>query len=318
MLRFAARRLLAALLLVWLVASAAFTLTWIAPGDAAGAALGIGASEAALAAERARIGRDRPFLAQYGRWLARAAAGDLGTSFLYRAPVAPLVAERAANTALLGLAALLLAIALGLPPAFAAALRPGSRLARVLSAISIAALSVPPFIGTLVLLFVAARTGLLPAGGMTTAAADAGLFARAAGLASHLPLPALALALPLAAAFERQGTRALTAALASPAVQAARARGAGPARLVFHHAWRLSLGPLIAYTGLACAALLGGAFVVELIAAWPGLGRLTYDALRARDVYLVAGCALAGGVTLSAALFVTDLLGAWADPRTRP
>ncbi|HEX7089887.1 MAG TPA: ABC transporter permease, partial [Longimicrobiales bacterium] len=234
MLRFAARRFVAALFLVWLVASAAFTLTWIAPGDAAGAALGFGASEEALAAERARLGRDRPFLEQYGRWLARAAAGDLGTSFLYRAPVAPLVAERAANTALLGLAALLLAIALGLPPAFAAALRPDSRLARVLSALSVAALSVPPFIGALLLLFVAARTGWLPAGGMTPADASGGILARATTLASHLPLPALALALPLAAAFERQSTRALREALASPAVQAARARGAGPARLVFH------------------------------------------------------------------------------------
>ena len=315
MLRFAARRLLAALLLVWLVASAAFTLTWIAPGDAAGAALGFGASEEALAAERARLGRDRPFLEQYGRWLARAAAGDLGTSFLYRAPVAPLVAERAANTALLGLAALVLAIALGLPPAFYAALRPGSRLARVLSAVSVAALSVPPFIGALLLLFVAARTGLLPTGPPPDA--GDGILVRIGTLASQLPLPALALALPLAAAFERQGTRALRAALASPPVQAARARGAGPARLVFHHAWRLSLGPLIAFAGLACASLLGGAFVVELITAWPGLGRLAYDALRARDVYLVAGCAMAGGITLSAALFAADLLGAWADPRTR-
>jgi peptide/nickel transport system permease protein len=314
--RYAFRRLLAAVVLVWLVASAAFTLTWAAPGDAAQAALGIGASGAEIAAERARLGLDRPFHEQYGRWLARLADGDLGRSFLYHAPVAPMVLDRAANTALLGIAALVLALALGLPPALLCALRPRSLAARAVGTLSLVALSIPPFIGTLGLMLVAARTGWFPAGGMT-AATGAGWLARAADLLEHLPLPALALALPLAATFERQQARALSDALAVPAVQAARARGVGRAQIVFRHAWRLSLGPVVALGGLACAALLGGSFVVEMITAWPGLGRLTYDALRARDLYLVAGCATAGGVVLSAALLASDLLAAWVDPRLR-
>jgi peptide/nickel transport system permease protein len=100
-------------------------------------------------------------------------------------------------------------------------------------------------------------------------------------------------------------------------VQAARARGVNERQIVRRHAWRLSLKPMLALGGLAMAALLGGAFVVETIAAWPGLGRLTHDALRARDIPLVAGCALAGATMLSFGLFVSDVLVAWADPRTR-
>ncbi len=187
----------------------------------------------------------------------------------------------------------------------------------MVAALSVVALSIPPFIGTLGLMLLAARTGLFHAGGMTLAAAGSGWLTRTADVAAHLPLPALALAIPLAATFERQQSRALIEALALPAVQAARARGVGATQIVLRHAWRLSLGPIVALGGLACAALLGGSFVVEMITAWPGLGRLTYDALLARDLPLVAGCAMAGGTVLSFSLLTADLLGAWLDPRQR-
>ena len=182
--------------------------------------------------------------------------------------------------------------------------------------VSLLLLSVPPFVGALALVLVAARTGWLPVGGMTSGGDLTG-FGALADVLWHLPLPALALALPLAATFERQQSAALARALATPAVQAARARGLGHAQVVWRHAWRLSLAPVAALGGLALSALLGGAFVVEMIAAWPGLGRLTYDALRARDLPMVAGCALAGATLLSIGLFVSDVIVAAADPRTR-
>jgi peptide/nickel transport system permease protein len=102
-----------------------------------------------------------------------------------------------------------------------------------------------------------------------------------------------------------------------PAVQNARAKGVPPRRVVYAHAWRLSLKPVAALGGLALAALLGGAFVVETISAWPGLGRLIHDAVRARDVALVSGCAIAGSAMLAAGIFLSDLLVAWLDPRAR-
>jgi len=304
------------LLLIWIVASCGFLLAALAPGDAAVLGSGFGATPAQIAAVRAEAGLDRPLVVQYGRWLSMLVRGDLGTSFLYRAPVGPMVLDRAINTAILALTALLLALVIGLPPAVVSATHPNSIAARGVHAISLLLLSIPPFVGALVLVLVAARTGWLPAGGMTSGADLTG-FRWLADVLWHLPLPALALALPLAATFERQQATALTEALATPAVQAARARGVGEGQIVRRHAWRLSLKPVLALGGLAMAALLGGAFVVETIAAWPGLGRLTYDALRARDIPLVAGCAVAGSTVLAIGLLVSEVLTALADPRVR-
>jgi peptide/nickel transport system permease protein len=314
--RFLIRRALAALLLVWMVASCGFLLAALAPGDVADLGAGFGATPAQIAAVRAEAGLDRPLVVQYGRWLSMVVRGDLGTSFLYRAPVGPMVLDRAINTAVLALTALLLALVIGLPPAIVSATRPRSIIARGVRALSLLLLSIPPFVGALVLVLVAARTGWLPAGGMTSGTDLTGV-SWLADVLWHLPLPALALALPLAATFERQQATALTEALATPAVQAARARGVGEGQIVRRHAWRLSLKPVLALGGLAMAALLGGAFVVETIAAWPGLGRLTHDALRARDLPLVAGCAVAGSTVLAIGLFVSEVLTAWVDPRVR-
>ena len=304
-------RLLASVLLVWFVASCAFLLSAVGPEP-----LAIGASQEEIEAWRRETGADRPLLERYVRWLGGAVRGDLGTSSLYRAPVAPMVVGRAANTAVLAVTALLLALAIGLPPAIHAARHPTSLLSRAIRGTSLALLSVPPFVGALALVFLAARTGWLPLGGMTSSADLSGV-AWMADVLWHLPVPALALALPLAATFERQQAAALAEALALPAVQNARAKGVPPRRVVYAHAWRLSLKPVAALGGLALAALLGGAFVVETISAWPGLGRLIHDAVRARDVALVSGCAIAGSAMLAAGIFLSDLLVAWLDPRAR-
>jgi peptide/nickel transport system permease protein len=314
--RHIAHRAAGAIVLVWAVASCAFLLSASAPGDAASLGLPIGAPPEALAAARAEAGLDRPLALRYGRWLTAAATGDLGTSALYRQPVAPMVAERAGNTAILAVAALVLALGLGIPPALYAARHPGSLAARGVQMASLVLLSVPPFVGALVLVVIAARTGWFPLGGMTGDADRTGI-EWVADLLWHLPVPAMALALPLAATFERQQAASLAGALALPAVQNARAKGVPPGRVVYAHAWRLSLPPVASLGGLALSALLGGAFVVETIAAWPGLGRLMHDALRARDTALVAGCAVAGSALLALGIFLSEVLVAWLDPRVR-
>jgi peptide/nickel transport system permease protein len=136
-------------------------------------------------------------------------------------------------------------------------------------------------------------------------------------VARHLPLPALALALPIAATFERLQSQSITDALHQPFTVAALARGVAPRDVIVRHAWPVSLRPICAVYGLAIGALLSGSFVVEFVTAWPGLGRLMYEALRARDVYLVAGCAAMGGFFLAFGSLVGDLLLAAADPRVR-
>jgi peptide/nickel transport system permease protein len=314
MIRYLIRRLLFAAALVFLVASASLVLARLAPGDFAAAQGGIGANQATVARERAREGLDRPIAAQYAAWLDRAAHLDFGTSLLYGRPVGALVPERAVNTALLAVAALALATLIGLPLGIVTGSRPGA-LSNGIRALSLVLLSMPPLITSLVLVLLAARTGWFPIGGMTSV--DAASARSASDLLWHLALPALALALPIAAMFERLQAQAMTDTLAQPFVAAARARGVPERRLVWRDALRVAIRPCASVYGLVIGTLLSGSFIVEIITAWPGLGRLMYDALRARDVFLVAGCAAAGAIFLAIGSMVSDLALALADPRVR-
>jgi peptide/nickel transport system permease protein len=270
--RFVLRRLVAAAALVFIVSSAAVLLADVAPGDFASAT--IGGDPAVVTAERQRLHLDRPLAERYQAWLVRSLTLDLGESFQYRRPVLGLVRERAANTALLAFAALLLATLL---------------------------LAMPPLITSFLLLTIAARTGWFPVAGM--------------GGLRHLVVPTLSLALPLAAMLERLQEDAMRDALASTHVIAAAARGVSRRRLIWRHAWRVSLGPLLGVYGVVIGALFSGSFVVEVVASWPGLASLMRDALMARDAPLVAGCAAAGAVFLAAGVLVTDVAHAALDPR---
>jgi peptide/nickel transport system permease protein len=133
----------------------------------------------------------------------------------------------------------------------------------------------------------------------------------------HLPLPVLALALPMAATFERLQSQTMGEALNQPFVMAAVARGVSSGRVLLRHAWPSSVRPICAVYGVAIGALLSGSFVVEFVTAWPGLGRLMFEALRARDIYLVAACAATGAAFLALGTTAGDLLLAAADPRVR-
>jgi peptide/nickel transport system permease protein len=138
-----------------------------------------------------------------------------------------------------------------------------------------------------------------------------------ADVAWHIPLPALALALPIAATFERLQSQAMAEVVDQPFVAVARARGVPVPALIWRHAWPVSLRPICAVLGVAIGTLLSGSFVVEYVTTWPGLGRLMYEALRARDIYLVAGCAATGSAFLACGTLAGDLLLAAVDPRVR-
>ena len=316
MARFIVRRLLFAAILVVASSSAALLLTRLAPGDVT-MELGTLATPGEVAAARARLDLDRGVLEQWRIWAGRALRLDLGESFLYGRPVAPLVARAAANTAILGFAALLVATLVGISLGIYTGSRRGIAAAAVRAA-SIACVSLPPLLTSLLLVFLAARTGWFPLGGMTTAgAADQAWSTWMADVARHLPLPVLALSLPVAATLERLQSQSLADAMHQPFLIAAMARGVPYESVIVDHAWRVSLRPICAVYGLVIGALLSGSFVVEYITAWPGLGRLMYEALRARDIYLVTGCAAMGAFVLALGTFAGDLLLAAADPRVR-
>lgn len=314
--RYLLRRALFALLLTVAVSSAALVLTLLTPGDfAADNQFG---DPALMAARRAALGLDRPILVQYFDWVSRAVRFDFGQSLLYTRPVNDLLRERALNTAVLSAAALLVATLVGIPMGIFTAARSRGVTATVVRAASLVMLSMPPLIASLAMVLLAARTGWFPVGGMSSAnAGDMQWGAWLADLARHVPLPAIALALPLAATLERLQSQTMRDAMRQPFVRAAEARGLSRDQATLKHAWRVSLGPVLGLYGLMVGSLFSGSFIVEVITAWPGLGRLMYDALRARDLYLVAGCAAAGALFLAIGTFLADALLAAADPRTR-
>lgn len=308
--RFIARRLAGAVVFVLVVAAITMLLARLGAGEVA--ADDPFATPAARAARRTELGLDRPWWQQYLVWVGGLARLDLGRSSLYSRPVADLVGERAANTAILATAALLLATLLGVPLGRHAAVGRGWSAALV-RALSLVAVSMPPLLGSLLLVLVAARTGWLPAGGMTSG--DASGWAWWADVLRHLPLPTLALALPTAATIERLQARSMAEAARQPFVDASRARGLDRAQALRVHAWPMSLAPLLGVYGVIVASLYSGSFVVEVVTAWPGLGRLLFDALRARDVWLVAGCGAAGAAFLAFFTVLADVAHALVDPR---
>jgi peptide/nickel transport system permease protein len=306
-----ARRLLFAILLVFAVSSAALVLTRLAPGDFADQTFGVTGDPQAVERLRERYGLNQSIAAQYRDWLSRALRFDFGRSMVYDRPVRDLISERAANSALLALTALTLATLAGIPLGIFTGSRRGGLAPQAVRAWSVLLLSMPPLLTSLFLVFVAAKTGWLPVGGMGSA--DAG---SVGDLARHLVVPVMALALPLAALFERLQSQAMGEAIRQPFVVAALARGVPPRRIVWRAALKPALRPVVSIYGLVVGTLLSGSFAVEIVTSWPGLGQLMLSALRQRDIYLVAGCAAIGSIFLAAGTFLSDAALAFADPRT--
>ncbi|HUQ86325.1 MAG TPA: ABC transporter permease [Vicinamibacterales bacterium] len=314
--RYLLTRLAFALLLVFVVSSSALILTWLAPGDFADQQC-VTLSVEECTRLRHRLGLDRPLPEQYVSWMSGAIRFDFGQSMLYSRPVNTLIGERAINTAMLATIALLLATAIGIPLGIYSGTSHGVGRA-IVRVLSILGVSVPPLIGSLTLVFIAARTGWLPVGGMTSSAGTDMTWTQwLADLARHIPVPALALAIPMAATLERLQSDAIASASHEPFVAASRARGVDRARSILRHAWPASLRPVLGLYGVMIGSLFSGSFVVEVVTSWPGLGRLMFDALKARDLFLVAGCAATGAFFLAAGTLIADVLLAYTDPRVR-
>jgi peptide/nickel transport system permease protein len=312
--RYLARRVIAALLLIVVVASAALLLSILAAGVSADDQ---GQTPETIARRRAEFGLDRPVLVQYFAWLQRVSHLDFGRSILYRRPVIDLVRERALNTAVLATTVLLVATALGIPLGIYTGIRQRGFVVKAVRTLSLLLVSTPPLVTSFGLMMAAALTGWLPVGGMTSPGTSSPPFSAAwiSDVASHLVLPTVALALPLAAILERLQSQALASGIREPYVRAALARGLSLDDARVKHAWRGSLGAVLGLYGVMIGALFNGSFIVETVAAWPGLGRLMVDALLARDLFLVAGAAAAGATFLAIGTLCSDLLQAATDPR---
>lgn len=300
-----------ALLLAIAVASAAYVLVHLAPGDFAQTSLDLGTSATERARQQVALGLDRPLLVQYLQWLVKLARLDLGDSWLYQRPVIELVVERTGNTLSVSIIALIGAALAGLS---LGTWRAGTRLrwlAGLVDVVSATLVSLPALLVTLVLAVVGASTGWYAVGGLSPdwwRSTEQSLFVA-------LFLPVAAIAIPLAAAIERLQSRAVGEATGARFNQGLAARGVPPRRMTWIHASRVASAPVVSVFGFLAANVLNGSLTVELFLGWPGLGRLLVEGLSARDLPLVAGCVAAGTLIVTCSLAATGALADALDPR---
>lgn len=319
MLTFVLKRLLHMIPLLVGVSLLTFLLMSLAPGDYfTTLSQNPQISPETIARLKARFHLDQPWYVQYLYWVKNVLGGDLGYSMAYKIPATALILGRLWNTFLLAFTALILAWSVAIPLGVWAAVRKNSWVDHVCSLIAFAGLSVPDILLALLALWFAAATGWFPVGGAASPVHD--LLSPAGRLGDtlrHLILPAAVLAAADLAGIMRQMRGNLLDTLRAEYVVAARARGLGPARVIGRHALRNAINPLLTIFGYSLAGLLSGAFIVENIMAWPGLGRLTMEAFFQKDSYVVVDCVVMATALLVAGNFAADLLLAWSDPRIR-
>jgi ABC-type dipeptide/oligopeptide/nickel transport system permease component len=297
-------RLLYTLPVLWLVVSVVFLLIHLVPGDPILQMLGEGAPATDVAATRHAYGLDVPLSQQYLHYWEGVFHGDLGPSLRFNQSVGRLIRERYPYTLQLTIAALAIAILISIPAGIRSAQRRGRWDDKLLSVVSLFGLSFPNFaLGPILILFFAIKLRLLPVSG--------------SGSLVYLVLPAITMGSALAAILTRMVRTSMLEELGQDYIRTARAKGLPERTIVYRHALRNAMLPVLTVLGLQFGALLAGAIVTETIFSWPGIGRLTINAIGNRDYFLVQGCILAIGLTYIVVNFLTDLLYSVANPRIR-
>jgi peptide/nickel transport system permease protein len=306
------RRLVATIPVMGVVAIAVFALLHVTPGDPAVIIAGDYATNDEVDRIRAKLGLDRPFLAQVMIWLGQVVRGDLGTSIFSGLPVTTLIGQRAEATIMLALYALVLSVAVGVPLGVLAAWRRGSWIDRFVMIFAVSGFSMPVFwLGFLLVYVFALTLGWLPVQGY--APISQGLVA----CLRHLTLPALTLSCIYLALIARMTRASMLGVLGEDYIRTAFAKGLPPRRVLTRHALRNASLPVVTIIGIGFALLIGGAVVTESVFAIPGLGRLTVDAIVRRDYPVIQGVVLVVSGVYVLLNLVIDLLYVVLDPRIR-
>ncbi len=307
------RRLLAVVLVLFIVTFAVFAVTMILPGNAAIMILGEYGTDEAVAALERQLGLDRPWYVQYVDWVGGILKGDFGQSLRLSLPVSEVVGSAFWNSAALAVTALVAVTVVAIPLGAFAAIKRGTPADLVIGLFTYIGASMPEFVtATLLLIFLAGpATGLLPAGGFVAPGESIG------GFASHVVLPAATLGLILTAHISRQVRSEMSEVLSSDYIRAARLKGLREGRVIRRHALPNSLAPAVAVISLDIGYLLGGIIVVEEIFAWPGLGRLLIYALENRDLPVIQAITLLLATVYAISNLLSDIVIALLDPRVR-
>ncbi|MGH9716715.1 MAG: nickel ABC transporter permease [Candidatus Acidiferrales bacterium] len=304
MIRYLSLRVLLTIPALWLIVTMVFMLVHIVPGDPVQQMLGEGARAQDLQQLRHSLGLDLPIPVQYEHYVLGVLHGNFGESFRFQQPVARVVLEHFPATLELAFVSLLVCLAISIPAGILAAHRRGTSADHAVGVFTLIGLSVPNFaLGPVLILFFSVVLGWLPVSGR--------------GGIGHLVLPAITLGAALAAILTRMVRTSVMEELSSDYVRTARAKGLSETAVLFRHAFRNALIPILTVIGLQFGTLLAGTIVTETIFSWPGIGRLTVQAIEARDYPLLQGCILLIAFSYVAVNFLTDVVYVFVDPRVK-
>lgn len=303
MLAFALKRLGLAILVAFTVSLLSFGLLFLS-GDPAASVAGEGATDVDIAAISAFYGFDRPFIVQYGEWLWKAMHGDFGQSYYFHLPVASLIADRLSITMTLGLCAITFALVTAIPLGVAAAVRPNSIVDRVALFISVMGQAMPSFwFGLLLIVLFAIKLGWLPPSGTESW--------------KNFVMPTVVLGYYAMPAIMRLTRAGMLEVLHADFIRTARAKGAGEWRVLFKHALRNAIIPVVSLAAVQMGFMLGGSIVVESIFALHGAGFLAWESISRNDLPTVQALILIFSMFYIAFTLLSDLFNAWLDPRMR-
>lgn len=317
---FLKKRLLQVLPVVFGIALLNFLILQVAPGDVVDVMAGeAGAATPEYMAQlRASFGLDQPLYLQLGHYLWNIVTLDLGFSFRQNMPVFDLVVDRLPATLLLMVAAIVIALVLGVALGVLSAIKVHTWVDNLASLFVLAAYAMPTFwLGLMAIVLFSARLGWLPSGGMVDISANHTGFAWVVDVARHAVLPAATLATFYLAVYAKLVRSAMLELYGADFIRTARAKGAGETRITLVHTLRNALLPLVTMLGFQIASLLSGAVLVESVFSWPGLGRLAFEAILARDFNLLLGILLLSSILVTLINILVDVLYAWLDPRVQ-
>ncbi len=317
MARFLARRLVQSLLLVFIIITINFFLLHLAPGDPLARYYHPDIAPETIELMREKLGLDRPLIEQYVKWIWSFARGDFGISLQYNRPVASLLAESIPNTLRLTAGALMLYIIIGVALGITSAVKRYSLFDRVSTVAALFVYSIPSFwLALMLILFFSLKLGLLPSSHMQSIGIEgAGHFAMFVDRLRHIVLPAFVLGVASAAAMARYMRGSMIDVLGEDYIRTARAKGLPDRKVFLKHAFRNALLPVVTIIGLSLPFLLGGSVVIEKIFSWPGMGRLTVDAIHARDYPVVLAVNFIVAVMVILGNLLADIGYACLDPR---
>lgn len=298
------RRLAVSALILLGVSFITFVLLYVLPADPVRQIAGRSATAQTVENIRHELGLDRPFIVQYGHYLAGLVQGDLGRSYLQKTEVAELIASRLPATLLLMLGAIACELVIGLTLGIVAALKRGTLLDQSLMMTSFVTVSAPQFVVSLLLLYVfAVKLGWFPIGGYGTPA--------------HLVLPALTLGILGSGWYSRMMRSSMIDVLRADFIRTARAKGLTRVRVVLGHALPNAILPVIAMIGIDIGVFMGGIVVVESVFGWPGIGQLAWQAIQRVDIPIIMGVTLVSAVAIVLGNLLADLVTPFIDPRIK-